>query len=156
MEEKNAEAVETNASAKGPDADPEQEAGKTFTQEEVNKIVENRLNRERRKLSSALIGEDPREAELAEREKAVLKKELQAEARAWIANKGLPPESLDLLDYLDKESCNKSLEKLEAVINEAVQARIGAVVKGGAPMKKAPESKDQDAALRAAFRLPAR
>ena len=156
MEEKNVETTETNVNAKGPDADPEQETGKTFTQEEVDRIVENRLNRERRKLTAAVAGEDPKALELAEREKAISQRELQADFRAKIAEKGLPSGALDLLDYTNKESCDKSLEKLEAVINEAVKARIGEVVRGGAPMKKAPSVQTPDAALRAAFRLPAR
>lgn len=64
---------------------------KTFTQEEVDKIVEKRLNRERKKLAGVLSIEDPREAALAQRERAVEIKEMQGRCegypfRAWASD----------------------------------------------------------------------
>ena len=53
---------------------------KTFTQEEVNKIVEKRLNRERQRLASAMGPADPREIELAERERRATERELRIDA----------------------------------------------------------------------------
>lgn len=110
---------------------------KTFTQEEVDKIVEKRLNRERRKYSSLLNGEDPREIEFADREKAVELKELQIEAKATLTEKGLPLEILEHLNYTDKESCNKSIEAFETAVNAAVQKHIGSILCGGKPPRKA-------------------
>lgn len=121
----------------------EEKTGKTFTQEEVDKIVEKRLNRERRKFSSMINGEDPREADLEEREKALAVRELQADAKATLAEKRLPMEALELLNYTDKESCDSSIEALEKVVIAATQERIDRVLRGGAPPKKGPSSLEE-------------
>ena len=130
----------------------EPEQARTFTQAEVDRIVENRLNRERKRLSAAMAGLDPREDDLREREKAVELKEMKADARAALSEKGLPIEALDLLNYTDKESCDKSIEQLEAAFNIALQSRLSTLLQGGSPMKKAPQEAP-DFALRRAFDL---
>ncbi len=70
---------------------------KTFTQEEVNKIVSKRLSEERAKL-----------------EKEFAAKELNFNARAILKEKGLNPDLADVLKYEDEETLNKSIELLEA------------------------------------------
>jgi len=131
-----------------------QEEVKTFTQEEVDKIVEKRLNRERRKLTGMLNGEDPREASIMERERAVTIRELRADTKDMLLEKGLPMEAFDLLDYTDKESCVKSIETLEAIVEVVVNRRVERRLFGDAPIKKAPpfDPNDQPDKLRAAFR----
>lgn len=129
----------------------EKETGKTFTQEEVDKIVEKRLNRERKKFSSLLNGDDLREAEFAERERALEIKELKADAKGILAEKGLSMEALELLNYTDKESCTKSIEALEIVVKAASQARVESILRGGKPIKKAVNDSTGD--LRGAFGL---
>lgn len=140
-EEMNVESTEQQEVAEPTGA----ETGKTFTQEEVDKIVEKRLNRERKKFSSLLNGDDPREAELAERERALEIKELRADAKGILAEKGLPMEALELLNYTDKESCEKSIEALEAVVKTASQARVEFLLRGGKPMKKGPSTLEEPA-----------
>jgi len=68
---------------------------KTFTQEEVNKIVSKRLSEERAKL-----------------EKEFAAKELNFNARAILKEKGLNPDLADVLKYEDEETLNKSIELL--------------------------------------------
>lgn len=125
---------------------------KTFTQEEVDKIVEKRLSRERKKFASVLEGTDPREAELAERERAVAVKELQADMKPLFMEKEIPMEALELLNYTDKESCDKSFEVLMQVIQLAGQNRVNRLLRGGEPPKRAPEERSDDA-LRRVFGL---
>ena len=144
-----------NTESTEPEDTKPEETGKVFTQDEVNKIVENRLNRERKRLSSLAAGVDPKETDLLEREKAVTKKELQIHARASLTERGLPEGVLDFLNYESADTCKKSLDDLEKVINDAVQAHMGIVLRGGPAMKKAPVSAP-DTALRSAFGLPAR
>lgn len=125
---------------------------KTFTQEEVNKIIEKRLSRERQKFSSVLNGDDPREQELEERERAVAVKELQADAKGALAAKGLSMDALELLNYTDKESCDKSVELLGRVVDAAVEMTRQQFMRGGPPLKRAPQA-GPDAGLRGAFGL---
>lgn len=80
---------------------PEPTGERTFTQEEVNRIVSNRLSEDRAK----------RAAELDEREKAVKARELAVIAAEKLAAAGLPKDLTAVLRYDDEES-------LEAAINQ--------------------------------------
>lgn len=132
----------------------EETAGKTFTQEEVDKIVEKRLNRERKKFTSMLEGKDPKQMELEERENAVTKKELQLEVRDKINEKGWPSELYEFLNYTDKESCEKSIETLDDLISAAVNLEMEKRLIGGKPIKKGQNSLEETSdSLRNAFGL---
>lgn len=130
-----------------------QEGEKTFTQDEVNRIVEKRLNRERSRFNGLLREEDPREAALADREKAVAIKELQADAREALASKGIPAEALELLNYTDKESCDKSIEAIGKLMDAVTKKTAEKFLKGDAPPKKGPSTLDETDAIKAAFGL---
>lgn len=95
---------------------------------------------------------DQREAALIERERAAEQKMLRAEARSALDQKGLPAEALDLLDYTDKEACDKSMEALEKLMGASAQKAAEKFLRGGAPIKKAPEE-GPESAIRQAFGL---
>ena len=80
-----------------------------------------------------------KEKELADREAAITKSELKAEAKNTLAEKKLPPSLADLLVYTDADSCNKSIATVEKIFQEAVEAAVQEKLKGGDPQKKAPE-----------------
>lgn len=80
------------------------------------------------------------EQELADRERDITKRELMAEAKNTLAEKKLPVSLADVLNYDDAESCNKSIEAVEKAFQEAVAVAVEEKLKGGAPMKKAPEN----------------
>lgn len=115
---------------------------KTFTQDEVNDIVEKRLNRERKKFSHMVNGGDPKELELAERERALDERELRIDMKDVVKSKNLPDSVLDYLDYKDRESCEKSLEVLEKIVGECVRARLFERLKGDPPPTKARHLED--------------
>lgn len=141
----------SGAENKTPDV-PEKGVAKTFTQEEVDKIVEKRLKRERQKFADVLNQGDPREAAMAERERAVTAKELRMEATETFMKEHLPADMLDLLNYTDKESCDQSIELVRRVFAANVHAEVDRRLMGGKPIKKAPPT-DADSALRGAFGL---
>lgn len=80
-----------------------------------------------------------KEKELSDRESAITRKELMAEAKNTLAEKNLPVSLADLLDYSSADNCNKSITTLEKVFQEAVQKAVEDKLKGGDPQKKAPE-----------------
>ena len=89
-----------------------------------------------------------KEKELADREAAITKSELKAEAKNTLAEKKLPVSLSDLLVYTDADSCNKSIATIEKVFQEAVEAAVQEKLKGGDPQKKAPENnKDLEAQI---------
>ncbi|MCM1101926.1 MAG: DUF4355 domain-containing protein [Acetatifactor muris] len=94
-------------------ADPaaEQETGgKTFTQDDVNRIVQERLAKEKAKNSG--------EADLAKREQELAQRELHMTAKELLSEKGLPMQLFDALNCTDKETLEKSIATIETVFNE--------------------------------------
>lgn len=83
-----------------------------------------------------------REKELADREAAVTKKELMAEAKNTLAEKGLPAALAELLSFTDADACSKSIETVEKAFRAAVQSGVEEKLKGSSTMKKAPEDSD--------------
>lgn len=91
------------------------------------------------------------EKELKDREAAITRRELMAEAKNTLAEKKLPVGLAEVLNYGDADSCSKSIEAVEKAFQEAVQAAVEEKLKGGTPPKKAPQgmsfTKEQVAAM---------
>lgn len=79
-----------------------------------------------------------KEKELSDREAAITRKELMAEAKNTLAGKNLPQELAEVLNYADADSCNKSIATVEKAFQKAVQTAVEERLKGKDPMKKAP------------------
>lgn len=92
------------------------------------------------KEEKAAYMQQKKEKELSDRESAVARKELMAEAKNTLAEKKLPAGLAEVLNYTDAESCNKSIAAVEKAFQTAVEAAVQERLKGGEPMKKAPES----------------
>lgn len=80
----------------------------TFTQEQVNKIVSDRLAREKVKS----------EAALAEREQQLAQRELLLTAKEKLNESGLPVELLDALNVSSPEAMEKAITTLKGVIDK--------------------------------------
>ena len=92
------------------------------------------------KEEKAAYMQQKKEKELSDRESAVARKELMAEAKNTLAEKKLPAGLAEVLNYTDAEPCNKSIAAVEKTFQAAVEAAVQERLKGGEPMKKAPES----------------
>lgn len=77
--------------------------------------------------------------ELDDRASEIKKRELMAEAKNTLAEKKLPVQLADILDYKDADACKASIEKMEKVFQEAVQASVEEKLKGGDPPKTPPD-----------------
>lgn len=101
-------------------------AGKMFTQEEVNNIVRERLNRvkagaaEQDARATAL---DEREAAVQQREQAMQKKESRAACAEHCEAKGYDPAFLDLLDTSDPEKFTALVDKLHETAAAGLKAQ---------------------------------
>lgn len=88
-----------------------QEIGeKTFTQEDVNRIVQERLAKEKAKNSG--------DADFAKREQELAQRELHMTAKELLSEKGLPVQLFDALNCTDKESMEKSIATIETIFNQ--------------------------------------
>lgn len=84
------------------------------------------------------------EKELAEREAGITRRELMAEAKNTLAEKKLPVELAEVLNYVDADSCNKSIAAVEKAFQQAVQEAVEEKLKGGEPPKKASGTDNND------------
>lgn len=79
------------------------------------------------------------EKELKDREAAITRRELMAEAKNTLAEKKIPVILAEILNYADADACNKSIDAVEKAFQEAVQVSVEEKLKGGTPPKKAPQ-----------------
>ncbi|WP_314056867.1 DUF4355 domain-containing protein [Shuttleworthella satelles] len=80
-----------------------------------------------------------READLDAREAAITKKELEAQAKITLADKHIPQELSAILNYESADTCKESISAVEKAFKDAVEASVSERLKGGDPMKKAPQ-----------------
>lgn len=88
---------------------------RTFTQAEVDKIVQKRLAEEKVKNDAAW----------ADKEKDFIHREFLLEARETLATKGLPADLLDALNTSSKEAFEKSLSIIEEKMKGSSMTKRG-------------------------------
>ncbi|MFQ9672125.1 MAG: DUF4355 domain-containing protein [Clostridium paraputrificum] len=81
--------------------------------------------------------------ELAKREKDITTRELRATAYETLAEKNLPKELVDILNYESAETCNKSIEAVEKAFQSAVEKAVNDKLRGGNPPKGGQGSNNQ-------------
>ena len=75
---------------------------------------------------------------LAAREQEITKRELRAEAKSQLSDRGLPVELSEVLPYTDADTTNAALEAVEKVFRAAVERGINDRLKGNAPKVSQP------------------
>ncbi len=112
---------------------------KTFTQEDVNRIIGERLAKEKARNNG--------EADLAKREQELVQRELHMTAKELLSEKGLPVQLFDALNCTDEETMKKSIATIEKAFNDYKANLPKPVFKGFQPgasskMPKAEEAED--------------
>lgn len=88
---------------------PVQGAGeKTFTQDDVNRIVSDRLAKDREKASK----------ELGEREQELAKREFRLNSRQKLIDRGYPEDILDALNCNSEKEFDKALDIIDNLVKE--------------------------------------
>ena len=96
---------------------------KTFTQDEVNRIVSDRLKREHEKMN-----EQPSETE--QREKELLNRENKMSCKEYIAENGYSSELLDLFNTDNVDEFKENISKLYKIcpqINEPIRNPVAEI-----------------------------
>lgn len=133
----------------GQKTEPAPSTGKTFTQEEVNKMISERLARQQKKFEAekeeaaklakmnaedkAKYAAEKREEELTAREAAIQQKELRYEALNILEENKLPAKLVDCLNLTSAETCKASIESIKAAWTEALTAAVDARLKSNTP-----------------------
>jgi len=128
-------------------------AEKSFTQDDINRIVSQTIASERKK-AEAQVAQARKEAEelaqmtaeqraehrmtereaaLAQREDTLSRREVRAGAVQLLLKKGLPAGLADALEYADSESATAAIEQLEQAFRAALQEGVEERMKGMAP-----------------------
>ena len=84
--------------------------------------------------------QDKRSKELDKREKDITTRELKAQAYETLAEKNLPKELIDTLNFSDAETCNASIEAVEKAFQNAVKKAVEERLKGAKPVKPADQT----------------
>ena len=130
-----------------------QPSEKTFTQDELNKILADRLNSAQKRWEKKAADEkaeaervakmsaeekakheqEKREREFAEREAELSRKERTATARDLLAEKGAPAALIGAVDVSSDEAVTTSVEAVVKAFNEAVSAEVAKKLAGAPP-----------------------
>lgn len=107
MQESPAELLENQGTPEAPEA-PGEEIVKTFSQDDVNRIVQERIARERERINAVI------------NEEAQIRKELEAEKLKLkitkdLSNRGIPIEMAEFIDCSSQASYEESAEKIVKV-----------------------------------------
>lgn len=122
---------------------------KLFSQDEVNNIVQKRIDREMKKYKTDLV-EAEKLARMSESEKAKHefeqerqafltqkaefdKAQLEVQAIKELSNKSLPTSFVNFILAEDAETINKNIESLQAEWSNAIQAEVNERLKGRTP-----------------------
>ena len=114
-----------------PGTDNTQQGEKTFTQEDVNRIVQERLARVKAEPSE-------KETELNTREKELEARERRLSAKEIFVEKKLPLDLLDILDYSDEKKMQDHIKILEKTYQSQKPGVDYAPRNGGTPPPKDP------------------
>lgn len=88
---------------------------------------------------------EKREAEYLQREADLTRRELAAQAKDELADRGLPIKLAEVLNYSSAEACKESMDAIEAAFNAEVEAKVAERLKGGKPPKDAETEGDRNA-----------
>lgn len=84
--------------------------------------------------------QDKRSKELDKREKDITTRELKAQAYETLAEKNLPKELIDALNFSDAETCNASIEAVEKAFQNAVKKAVDDRLRSKPPVKPAEQN----------------
>ena len=147
------ETTETVDTQGNVDTVQEEKHERTFTRAEIGKMLSAERSKweaeqeakenEAKKLAKMNADEkqkyqlDQREQELADREKAIARKESTAEAKAMLSERDLPVELVNVVDLTSAETVSESITSIQKAWEESVQKGVSERMKGSAPIKNA-------------------
>lgn len=133
----------------GAQSEETQEPEKKYTDKDVDRIVAKKIASERRRMQR-LFEEEQQVSEIEQRERNVLLRELKADAKDLLTEKGLPASLAELLDYSDKDAVDRSLQEVGEIFRSAVERGVKDRLRGNTP--RVSYGRGNGDALRDAFR----
>lgn len=119
---------------------------KTFTQDDVNRIIGERLAKEKTK----------GDTDFSKKEQELAQREIRLSAKEMLSDSNLPVQLIDALNCTSKETLEKSISIIEQVMKEKSKEAPNRQFKGAIPGQSKDndfESDNGDAAIRKAMGL---
>lgn len=145
--------AEEQAEAQGKEGVDQAPPEKKYTDADVDRIIARKIAAERKRMSK-LFNEEQQESELEIRERNVLRRELMADAKDELIDRGLPSSLAKIMDYSSKESFDQSFKEVTDIFTSAITQGVKNALKG--PVPRVGTGSAEDAALRDAFAPKAR
>ena len=114
-----------------PKEQPVDAPEKKYSDEDLDRILAGKIMRERRKLTESISSQLA--AELDERERNILKRELRADAQDKLIADRLPLALAECLDYEDKEAFDKSYSSIVKAFQDALAEGVRDALRGNTP-----------------------
>jgi hypothetical protein len=128
------------------DTDAKVAAAKTEAEKLANMSADDRAKHER----------EQADARLQQREAEITRRQLRAQALEILGEKSLPRELAEVLDYSGQEKCSASIGAVEKAFRAAMEKAVNEKLKGNPPPAGGGVSDAQEASMRAALGLPQR
>ena len=106
---------------------------KKYTDKDVDRIVAKKIAAERKRMSK-LFETEQQTSEIEQRERNVLLRELKADAKDLLVDRGFPSALSSLLNYSSKEAMEQSIDEVGAIFNDAVQRCVRDKLRGSTPI----------------------
>ena len=157
MEDEKNNPVEVTPTETNEDDNKGGSTDKTFTQDDIDKVVAKRINEEKEKNKKAIeeavrssISEYERKAKLSqdekekedrakrdaedkERERSITLREMKLDALEMLVNKDIPTTMVDFIVDVDKDKTEQNVEALAEAFSKAVESAVTSKLKGKAP-----------------------
>lgn len=113
MEENTNMTEQTQAENMGNESEVQgQEAAKTFTQDEVNRIIQERLERAKKQATK------DQESEYAQKAAELQAREMKLLVKEQLSERGMPRELADIITCTDEKDLNNKLEALQKIYGD--------------------------------------
>ena len=142
------ESTETVDTQGNVDTVQEEKHERTFTRAEIGKMLsaerskweaEQEAKENEAKKLAKMNADEKQKYQLDQREQAIARKELTAEAKAMLSERGLPVELVSVVDLSNAEAVTESVASIQKTWEDAVQKGVSDRMKGSAPIKTAPQ-----------------
>lgn len=117
---------------------------KTFTQDDVNRIIGERLAKEKTK----------GDTDFSKKEQELAQREIRLSAKEMLSEHNLSVQLIDALNCTSKETLEKSISIIEQVMKEKTKEAPNRQIKGASPaepLNRIDEVSGEDAAIRKAM-----
>ena len=108
---------------------------KTFTQEEVDSMIQKRVSRERSTWEKRESQFKAREQEFQTREQELNEREFKFNSMEILAERSLPVELADVLNYTKNDDLNSTIDHVERIFKSAVEAEVTKRFRGTTPKR---------------------